>query len=170
MSMSHYFLGQLEDNRSELAELTRDKINEMIDAVALDHNTTRGAYELFPLISKHMIPRDEIKKDIMEALKEKNAKIIDKHNFGYINWPKALFDIDSADQDAVASLVCDWDITIRNIGTCTDICDASAFAIQRAWFPNAIIEVSEKATAASFNNKNQAAALDIARSMLCDVV
>lgn len=112
----------------------------------------------------------EIQKDIMEALKEKNAKIIDKHNFGYINWPKALFDIDSADQDAVASLVCDWDITIRNIGTCTDICDASAFAIQRAWFPNAIIEVSEKATAASFNNKNQAAALDIARSMLCDVV
>lgn len=52
MSMSHYFLGQLEDNRSELANLTRDKINEMIDAVVLGHNTTRDAYELFPLISK----------------------------------------------------------------------------------------------------------------------
>lgn len=171
MSMNHYFLGQLEDNRSELAELTRDKINEMIDAVALDHNTTRDAYELFPLISKHMIPRDEIKKDIMEALKEKNAKIIDKHNFGYISWPKALFDIDSTDQDAVAELVADWDITLCDIGTCTDICDASAFAMQRAWFPNAIIQVAEKATAASFNNnKYQAAALDIARCMLCDVV
>ena len=61
MSMSHYFLGQLEDNRSELAELTRDKINEMIDAVALDHDTTRDVNELFPLISKNMIPWDEIK-------------------------------------------------------------------------------------------------------------
>ena len=62
MSMSHYFLGQLEDNRSELAKLTRDKINEMIDAVALDHNTTRDAYELFPLISKkNMIPWDKLK-------------------------------------------------------------------------------------------------------------
>ena len=59
--MSHYFLGQLEDNRSELAELTRDKINEMIDAVALDHDTTRDVNELFPLISKNMIPWDEIK-------------------------------------------------------------------------------------------------------------
>lgn len=112
----------------------------------------------------------EIQKDIMEALKEKNAKIIDKHNFGYINWPKALFDINSTDQDAVAALVADWDITLCDIGTCTDICDASAFTMQRAWFPNAIIQVAEKATAASFNNKYQAAALDIARCMLCDVV
>jgi acyl-CoA hydrolase len=30
--------------------------------------------------------------------------------------------------------------------------------------------IAEKATAASFNNKYQAAALDIARCMLCDVV
>ena len=112
----------------------------------------------------------EIQKDIMEALKEKNTKIIDKHNFGYINWPKALFDIDSTEQDAVAAIVMDWDITIRIVGTCTDICDASAYAILRAWFPNATIQVVEKATAASFNNKYQAAALDIARCMLCDVV
>lgn len=46
MSMSHYFLGKLEDGRSELAELTRDKINEMIDAVALNHDTTRDVNQL----------------------------------------------------------------------------------------------------------------------------
>ena len=37
----------------------------------------------------------QIQEDIQKALDEKGAKIIDKHNFGYINWPKALFDIDS---------------------------------------------------------------------------
>lgn len=61
MSMSHYFLGKLEDNRSQLVDLTRDKINEMIDAVALDHDTTRDINELFPLISKNMIPWDDVK-------------------------------------------------------------------------------------------------------------
>ena len=116
--------------------------------------------------------------EVVKMIREWDGKVVatrdthfaDRHNFGYINWPKALFDIDSTDQDAVAALVADWNITLRDIGTCTDICDASAFTMQRAWFPNAIIEVAEKATAASFNNKYQAAALDIARCMLCDVV
>lgn len=112
----------------------------------------------------------EIQKDIMEALKEKNAKIIDKHNFGFIAWPKAILGVDSTDQDAVAALATQYDLTIRMVGTCTDICDASAYTILRAWFPNAIIQVVEKATAASFNNEHQAAALEIARCMLCDVV
>lgn len=60
MSMSHYFLGQLEDNRSDLAELTRDKINEMIDAVALNHDTTRDVNELCHLVSRNLIKFDEI--------------------------------------------------------------------------------------------------------------
>jgi hypothetical protein len=60
MSMSHYFLGKLEDERSELAELTRDKINEMIDAVALNHDTTRDVNELCHLVSGSLIKFDTI--------------------------------------------------------------------------------------------------------------
>lgn len=60
MSMSQYFLGQLEDNRSELAEITRDKINEMIDAVTLNHDTTRDVNELCHLVSGNLIKFDKI--------------------------------------------------------------------------------------------------------------
>lgn len=112
----------------------------------------------------------KIQKDIQKALEDQCAKFINKHNFGYIAWPKAILDVDATDQDAVATLASNYDITIRMVGTCTDICEASAYAMLRAWFPNATIQVVANASAASFNNKNQAAALDIARSMLCDVV
>ena len=112
----------------------------------------------------------KIQNDIQQALEEKGAKFIDKHNFGYVAWPKAILDIDSTDQDAVAALASNYDITVRMIGTCTDICEASAYAMLRAWFPNATIQVVAKASAASFNNEHQAAALEIARCMLCDVV
>lgn len=60
MSMSHYFLGKLELERSELASLTRDKINEMIDAVALNHDTTRDVNELCHLVSGCLIKFDTI--------------------------------------------------------------------------------------------------------------
>lgn len=60
MSMSHYFLGKLENDRSELAELTRDKINEMIDAVSLNHDTTRDVNELCHLVSGSLIKFDTI--------------------------------------------------------------------------------------------------------------
>lgn len=112
----------------------------------------------------------KIQKDIQKALEDQCAKFINKHNFGYIAWPKAILDVDSTDQDAVAALASNYDITIRMVGTCTDICEASAYAMLRAWFPNATIQVVANASAASFNNKYQAAALDIARCMLCDVV
>lgn len=58
--MSHYFLGQLETVRAELAELTRGKINEMIDAVALNHDTTRDVNELSHLVSSNLIEFDKI--------------------------------------------------------------------------------------------------------------
>lgn len=60
MGMSHYFLGKLELERSELASLTRDKINEMIDSVALNHDTTRDVDELCHLVSGNLIQFDEI--------------------------------------------------------------------------------------------------------------
>jgi hypothetical protein len=60
MSMSHYFLGKLENDRSELSKLTRDKINEMIDAVALNHDTTRDVNELCHLVSDNLIKFDTI--------------------------------------------------------------------------------------------------------------
>jgi len=58
--MSHYFLGKLETERSELSSLTRDKINEMIDAVALNHDTTRDVNELCHLVPDNLIIFDEI--------------------------------------------------------------------------------------------------------------
>lgn len=70
MSMSHYFLGKLELERSELASLSRDKINEMIDAVALNHDTTRDVDELRHLVSGNLIKFDEI-----QLTKEHDATI-----------------------------------------------------------------------------------------------
>lgn len=64
MSTSNYFLGnflaKLETDRSQLASLTRDKINEMIDAVALNHDTTREIDELCHLVSGNLIKFDKI--------------------------------------------------------------------------------------------------------------
>lgn len=60
MSMSHNFLAKLETYWSELAELTRDKINEMIDAVALNHDTTRDVNALCHLVSGNLINFDKI--------------------------------------------------------------------------------------------------------------
>lgn len=64
MSMNHYLLGnfltKLETDRSELASLSRNKINEMIDAVALNHDTTRDVNELCHLVSDNLIKFDEI--------------------------------------------------------------------------------------------------------------
>lgn len=60
MSMNHYFLETLETERAELAELTRDKINEMIDAVALNHDTTREVNGLSHLVSNKLIEFDKI--------------------------------------------------------------------------------------------------------------
>jgi nicotinamidase-related amidase len=117
----------------------------------------------------------EVQKDIKAALDKKGATYVDKHNFGFINWPKVLFNIDSTDQDAVAALTAGKKIRIRIVGTCTDICNMAFLVICRTWFPNAIIELVADASAASGLTeedvaKNQEAALRIARSMLCDVV
>lgn len=105
--------------------------------------------------------------------KKKNVIYVDKHNFGYINWPKVLFGIDSTDQDAVAAILAGKKIRIRIIGTCTDICNLSQLVIFRAWFPMAVIEIVDGACAASFEDKDtktRDAAYIIANSMLCKVV
>ena len=64
MSTSNYLLGnflaKLETERSQLASLTRDKINEMIDAVALNHDTTREIDELCHLVSGNLIKFDKV--------------------------------------------------------------------------------------------------------------
>lgn len=111
-----------------------------------------------------------IEPTIQKALEDQNAKFVNKQNFGFINWPKVLFDIDSTDQDAVAALTAGKGIHIRFLGTCTDICDMSNIAIMRAWFPDAEMEIVDGATASSFNNEKQAAALTVAQSLFCNVV
>ena len=110
-----------------------------------------------------------IEPSVYKALKDQCALFVDLHGFGFIGWPKLLFDIDSVDQDAVAALTAGKGIRIRFVGTCTDLMLAN-IAICRTWFPDAVIEVVEGATAASFDDANQTAALDMCRSMLCDVV
>ena len=110
----------------------------------------------------------EIEPSIQKALEDQMADIVDKHNFGFINWPKVLFGIDSIDQDAVAALTAGKEIRLRFLGTCTDICDLSNIAICRAWFPDATIEVVDGATASSFDNSKQPAALEMCKSMLCN--
>lgn len=112
----------------------------------------------------------QVEKSIQKALEDQAATFVDKHNFGYIAWPKVLFGIESTDQDAVAALTAGKGIRIRIIGTCTDICNLSNLAVIRAWFPDAEIEVVADASASSFNNERQNAALLMAESMLCKVV
>ena len=46
----------------------------------------------------------------------------------------------------------------------------SNIAIMRAWFPDAEMEIVDGATASSFNNDKQAAALTVAQSLFCNVV
>lgn len=120
-------------------------------------------------------PDWEIEPRIMAALRKKNAVIVDKTNFGHIDWPKALFDIDSTNQEAVAALTAGKNIRIRYTGTCTDICLISQVAIERAWFPDAKMEIVDGATAALCITREgeqvkQAAALEVAKSLFCDVV
>ena len=111
----------------------------------------------------------EIEESIQTALKDQCATFVDKHNFGFINWPKVLFDINSTDQDAVAALTAGKGLKFRFLGTCTDICDMSNIAIMRAWFPDAEMEIVDGATASSFNNEKQDAALKVAQSLFCNV-
>ena len=112
----------------------------------------------------------EIEPSIQKALEDQCATFVDKYNFGFIDWPRVLFGITSTDQDAVAALTSGKGIRLRFVGTCTDICDLSNVAICRAWFPDAEIEVVDGATASSFDNAKQLAALEMCRSMLCNVV
>lgn len=129
--------------------------------------------KLLPLHCEYGTEGWQIESTIMKALQDQCAKFVDKHNFGYINWPKVLFNIDSTDQDAVAALLAGKKVRIRICGTCTDICNMSQLVIFRAWFPNADIELVDGASAASFEDdspKTRDASFVIANSMLCKVV
>lgn len=105
--------------------------------------------------------------------RKKNVIYIDKTNFGFIDWPKALFGIENATQEQIMKMFAGKKIRIRIIGTCTDICNMSAFVILRAWFPMAEMEMVDGACAASFEDKNtktRDAAYVIVNSLLGKVV
>lgn len=111
---------------------------------------------------------------VQAALDRKpNVIYIHKTNFGFIDWPKALFGIENATQEQIAKMFAGKKIRIRIIGTCTDICNLSAFVILRAWFPMAEMEMVDGACAASFEDKDtktRDAAYVIVNSMLGKVV
>lgn len=111
----------------------------------------------------------EVEATVDKALKDQCATFVNMHGFGYINWPKVLFGIDSTDQDAIAALTAGKGIRLRFVGACTDLFIANV-AICRTLFPDAVIEIAEGATAASFDDANQKSAFDVCRSLLCDVI
>ena len=72
--------------------------------------------------------------DLAKALKKARANVINKSNFGYMDW-----------KDALESYREVSDITL--VGLCTDICVISNALILRALYPNAAIMVVADACA-----------------------
>ena len=91
----------------------------------------------------------QIQKDILNALQQRNATILDKPTFGYLGW-EVLADMDE----------------VELIGTCTDICVVSNALILKALFPALCVKVNA-ALCAGTTKENHAAALQTMR--MCQV-
>lgn len=85
----------------------------------------------------------EIVAEIAAALQEKNAVVLDKPTFGYLDWDL----LDGYDE-------------VELVGTCTDICVVSNALILKAKFPDLIIKVIPSLCAGtSVENHNAAIAV-----------
>lgn len=82
----------------------------------------------------------EITPKISKALNEKNATVIDKPTFGYLNW-ECLQDYE--------------EVTL--VGTCTDICVVSNALILKAKFPALALKVKPDLCAGTSKQNHQAA-------------
>ena len=82
----------------------------------------------------------EIESSIATALKAKNAKILDKPTFGYLDW-------DGLSSYSEAILV----------GTCTDICVVSNALVLKAKYPNLTLKVIPSLCAGTSKENHEAA-------------
>lgn len=82
----------------------------------------------------------EIVNEIAEALQKKNAVILDKPTFGYLNW-QCLQDADE----------------IEMVGTCTDICVVSNALIIKALHPDIPLSVRADLCAGTTKDNHQSA-------------
>lgn len=94
----------------------------------------------------------EIVPPILEVLKTRNAHIINKPTFGYLDWD-CLQGYDE----------------IELVGTCTDICVVSNALILKAKFPNTNIKVNASLCAGT-TAENHAAALAVMQCCQIDVM
>ena len=94
----------------------------------------------------------EITPEIAKALKKRNALIIDKPTFGFLEW-----DFLSAYEE------------VELIGTCTDICVVSNALILKAKFPALTVKVNAKLCAGT-TMENHLAALQTMRMCQCEVI
>ena len=95
---------------------------------------------------------------IAEALKERNARIIEKPTFGSMNLAKDLKELAEAD-----------DIEIELVGLCTDICVVSNALLLKAMMPEVKISVDAACCAGVTPEKHQAA-LETMRSCQIQVI
>lgn len=93
----------------------------------------------------------QIADEIAEALREKNAVVLDKPTFGYLGW----------------ELLSPYD-EVELIGTCTDICVVSNALVLKAKFPALTVKVNA-ALCAGTTKQNHDAALQVMRCCQVDV-
>lgn len=96
-----------------------------------------------------------INKDIFYFSNNSNVHVIEKNEFGYVDWKKYIPVIPS-----------DY---IEICGVCTDICVISNALILRSLYPNTKIICDAKCCAGTSPEKH-AAALDVMESCLIDVI
>ena len=94
----------------------------------------------------------QIQRDILAALQQKNATILDKPTFGYLGWGVLAY-VDE----------------VELVGTCTDICVVSNALILKAMFPALTVKVNA-ALCAGTSKTNHDAALQTMRMCQVEVI
>lgn len=94
----------------------------------------------------------QITDEIQTALAQRNATVVDKPTFGYLDW-QVLAPYD--------------EITL--VGTCTDICVVSNALILKALYPNATVRVLAKLCAGT-TEENHNAALQVMRCCQVEIL
>lgn len=94
----------------------------------------------------------EIVPEIAEALRAKNALILDKPTFGYLGW----------------GVIGEFE-EVELVGTCTDICVVSNALILKAMFPDLVVTVNA-ALCAGTTKENHDAALAVMRCCQVEVL
>ena len=90
--------------------------------------------------------------EIAEALKKRNALVIDKPTFGFLEW----------------DFLCAYE-EVELVGTCTDICVVSNALILKAKFPALLVKVNASLCAGT-TKENHLSAVQTMRMCQCEIV